>query len=52
MFLSLLFHTYPLHADLSRLGAVVRLGHLLQPRMLQGLLCSNTMGRVVDEYFL
>lgn len=52
MSLSLLFHAYPLHADLSRLGAVVRLGHLLKPRVLQGLLCSNTMGRVVDKYLL
>lgn len=49
---TLLLHSYPLQADLSRLGAVVRLSHLFEPGVVQGLLRSDTLGRVVDEDLL
>lgn len=41
----------PLEANLGRLGAVVGLGHFLEPRVVERLLGSDAMGRVVDEYF-
>lgn len=49
---TLLLHSYPLQTDLSRLSAIVRLSHLLEPGVVQSLLCSDTLGRVIDEDLL
>lgn len=45
-------HSYPFQANLCSLSSVVGLGHLLEPCMVQGLLSSDALGRIVDENLL
>ena len=40
---------FPLQPDLSRLGSVVGMGHLLKPRMVESLFGGDAVSRVVNE---
>jgi hypothetical protein len=44
-----LLHPQPLQANLGRLGAVVGVGRLLEPRVGQGLLRRDAMLRIIHE---
>jgi hypothetical protein len=43
---------HPLHTDLGCFRAVVVVGHLFKPFMIQGFLGSDPLVRIVHEYLL
>lgn len=47
-----LLQSYPFQSNLRCLGSIIRLGHLLEPWMVQGLLRCNSLTRVIYEDFL
>jgi hypothetical protein len=50
-----LVHLYsmssPFKSNLGGLGSIVGLCHFFEPRVVESLLGSNTLGRVVNKYF-